>query len=358
MQQLLASLIDQVQAAARERRTLCIRGGGSKDFYGNAPQGEVLDPRAWAGIDSYEPDELVITARAGTSLVELESVLAGRQQMLAFEPPHFGSAATVGGCIAAGLAGPRRSATGVTYGGVRDALLGARLLDGRGRVLRFGGTVMKNVAGYDVARVLAGSMGILGVLLEVSLKVLPRPAMEATLRFEFTQDEALRHLNAWGGEPLPLSASCWREGALLLRLSGSAAAVQHAVHQLGGEPLAPDHAAAFWFKLREQCDEWFAGDTPLWRLSVPSTAPGLTLAGSQTIEWGGALRWLRSSMSAEVVRAQARDYGGHATLFRGGDRSLGVFTPLASGVMNIHQRLKEEFDPARIFNPGRMYAQL
>jgi glycolate oxidase FAD binding subunit len=358
MQDVLTRLIDQVQTAAAERRALCIRGGGSKDFYGNASSGEVLDPRGWTGIETYEPDELVVTVRAGTSLTELERVLAERQQMLAFEPPHFGAAATVGGCIAAGLAGPRRSATGVTYGGVRDALLGAQLLDGRGRVLRFGGTVMKNVAGYDVARVLAGSMGILGVLLEVSLKVLPRPAVETTLRFELAEAEALRQLNAWGGEPLPFSGSCWREGELLVRLSGSAAAVQHAVQRLGGEPLAPDVAAAVWFKLREHSDAWFAGDAPLWRLSVPSTAPSLTLPGSQTIEWGGALRWLRASLSAEVVRAQARDYGGHATLFRGGDRSAGVFTPLAHGVMSIHQRLKEEFDPARIFNPGRMYAQL
>jgi glycolate oxidase FAD binding subunit len=358
MQPVLASLIDQVQSAAAQRRALCIRAGGSKDFYGNAPRGAVLDPRAWTGIDSYEPDELVVTVRAGTSLAELESVLAGRQQMLAFEPPHFGVAATVGGCIATGLAGPRRSAAGVNYGGVRDAVLGARLLDGRGRVLRFGGTVMKNVAGYDVSRMLAGSLGILGVLLEVSLKVLPRPAVEATLRFEFKQDEALLHLNRWCGEPLPISASCWRESQLLLRLSGSAAAVTHAAQRLGGEQLVPDRAASFWINLREHSDAWFAGDTPLWRLSLPSTAPSLQLAGSQTIEWGGALRWLCSALPAEVVREQARNCGGHATLFRGGDRSAGVFTPLATGVMSIHQRLKDEFDPARIFNPGRMYAQL
>jgi glycolate oxidase FAD binding subunit len=357
----LDALIARVQAAASARQPLCIRAGGTKDFYGNAPAGELLDPRAWSGIESHEPSELVITVRAGTPLREVEEVLATHKQMLAFEPPHFGADATIGGCVAAGLSGPRRSSAGYTYGGVREAVLGARLLDGKGRLLRFGGTVIKNVAGYDVSRVLAGSLGMLGVILDVSLKVLPAPARESTLRFEMTEAQALEHLNLWGGRPLPISASCWREGSLWLRLSGSQAAVSQAALTLLRE--GPDaeqmdtQATPFWHSLREQLDPWFAGSDALWRVSVPSTAEPLAL-GEQCIEWGGALRWLRAALPAATIRERARALGGYATLFRGGDRSQGVFTPLSAPIAAIHQRLKDEFDPARIFNPGRMYQGL
>jgi glycolate oxidase FAD binding subunit len=283
----------------------------------------------------------------------VEAALAAQQQMLAFDPPHFGPAATIGGCIAAGLAGPRRSSAGFTYGGVREAVLGARLLDGRGRLLRFGGTVIKNVAGYDVSRVLAGSLGILGVIIDLSLKVLPCPEKETTLHFEMGETEALDKLNSWGGRPLPVSASCWRDEQLWLRLSGSGAAVDSAVRMLGGDTLEQSRAAAFWRGLREQDDAWFA-TVPLWRVSLPSVAEPLSLAGEQCIEWGGALRWLRTHLPVAIVRARAQALGGHATLFRGGERQ-GVFTPLAAPIAAIHRRLKDEFDPARIFNPGRMY---
>jgi glycolate oxidase FAD binding subunit len=358
MDAILADLVARVQAAAGARQSLCIRAGGTKDFYGNAPRGEPFDPRAWSGIESYEPSELVVTARSGTPLRELEAALAARQQMLAFEPPHFGDAATVGGCVAAGLSGPRRSSAGYTYGGVREAVLGACLLDGRGRLLRFGGTVIKNVAGYDVSRVLAGSLGILGVIIDVSLKVLPRPATEVTLRFDMGETQALDQLNLWGGRPLPISASCWRGGQLWLRLSGSGAAVNQAEIALGGESLDERDAAAFWHDLREQQDSWFKVAAPLWRICVPSTAEPLGLAGDQCIEWGGALRWTRTALPATAVRERANALGGHATLFRGGDRTQGVFTPLAAPIAAIHRRLKDEFDPARIFNPGRMYEDL
>jgi glycolate oxidase FAD binding subunit len=287
----------------------------------------------------------------------VEAALAAQGQMLAFEPPHFGAVATVGGCVAAGLAGPRRNAAGFASGGVRDAVLGARLLDGRGRLLRFGGTVMKNVAGYDVSRVLAGSLGILGLIVDVSLKVVPRPAVECTLQFELSEVRALESLNLWGGQPLPVSASCWRAGCLSLRLSGSGAAVRQASTTLGGQVLPAADALTLWRDLREQGDAWFAGAAPLWRLSLPSTAAPVALQGEQTIEWGGALRWLRSALPMQVVRERAAQLGGHATLFRGGDRTLGVFTPLSPALLAIHQRLKQEFDPAGIFNPGRMYAQ-
>ncbi|WP_137175498.1 glycolate oxidase subunit GlcE [Massilia sp. HP4] len=342
---------EQVRTAARERQPLRIRGGGSKDWYGGALQGDILDTREYAGIVDYEPTELVITARCGTPLAEIEALLAQHQQMLAFEPPHFGPNATVGGTVAAGLCGPRRATSGAT----RDFVLGARLLDGKGDVLSFGGKVMKNVAGYDVSRMLAGSLGTLGLLLEVSLKVLPRPFAETTLRFGMGEIEAIRRLNEWGGQPLPLSGSAWCDGLLALRLSGAEAAVDAAVRSLGGEVL-PD-AAAFWAGVREQRHAFFSGDDPLWRLSVPSTTGALVLGGEQMIEWGGSQRWLRAggdAATAQAIRRTAQACGGHATLFRGGDKGVGVFQPLAPALARIHARMKDAFDPARIYNPGRL----
>lgn len=345
-------LQQQVRAAAASGQALCIRGGGSKDWYGGTLAGAVLDTRAHAGIVDYEPTELVITARCGTPLAEIEAALAERNQMLAFEPPHFGAHATLGGVIASGLCGPRRA----TGGAARDFVLGATLLDGRGDVLAFGGRVMKNVAGYDVSRMLAGSLGTLGVLLEVSVKVLPRPFAETTLRFALDEIDALRSLNTWGGQPLPISASAWVDGELALRLSGAEAAVDAAVRDLGGEVMPA--ADAFWRAVREQRTAFFDGDGALWRLSVPSTTGALVLGGAQMIEWGGAQRWLRAdgdAGTAQAIRRTAQACGGHATLFRGGDKSAGVFQPLAPALARIHARMKDAFDPAHIFNPGRMY---
>jgi len=340
----------QVLQASAEKTPLRIRGGGTKDWYGGALQGEILDTRSHAGIVDYEPTELVITARCGTPLGEIEAVLAAQNQMLAFEPPHFGEGATFGGAIAAGLSGPRRA----NSGGVRDFVLGAHLMDGKGEVLKFGGQVMKNVAGYDVSRLLAGSMGTLGLMLELSVKVLPRATQEATLRFETSEIDAIRLLNTWGGQPLPLSGSCWHAGALMLRLSGARAAVEAAQRSLGGEVM-PD-SAAFWENLREQQHAFFEGDSPLWRLSVPSTSGAIVLGGEQLIEWGGAQRWLRAPADqADDIRRAVGAVGGHATLFRGGDKAAGVFQPLAPAVARIHERLKTAFDPSLIFNPGRMF---
>lgn len=357
MNHALDQLRDTIRAATASRTPLCIRAGGTKDFYGNTPQGSVVDPRSIAGIAAYEPTELVVTARAGTSLAELEQVLAENGQMLAFEPPHFGTGATVGGCIAAGLAGPRRASFGPTCGGVRDFVLGARLVNGRGELLTFGGTVMKNVAGYDVARLLAGSLGILGVIVEVSMKVLPRPVAQHTLRLEMSHTEATAQLNLWAGRPLPLSASAWHQGALYLRLAGASAAVTAACRQLGGENVDSTQADTLWTSIREQTHPFFAGGSPLWRMSVPSTAAPLLMNTPQFIEWNGALRWLRTDESAERLRECARQAGGHATLFRGGDRSTGVFTPLTAPLAAIHRRLKTQFDPAGIFNRGRLYPE-
>lgn len=354
----LAELRDRVRAAAAAREPLCIRGGGTKDFYGQPPAGEPLEMRGWHGIVGYEPTELVITARCGTPLAEVEAALAERGQMLAFEPPAFGAAATIGGVIAAGLSGPRRASAGAA----RDFVLGATLLDAAGRELRFGGQVMKNVAGYDVSRLACGSLGILGPILEVSLKVLPLPAAEASLRLPIDEAGALRAVNEWGGQPLPLSASAWCEGVLSLRLSGAAAAVEAAAARFerehGAARLDPAQARAYWAGVREQTDSFFDGAQPLWRLSLPATAPVVDLPGARMFEWGGALRWLRSDASAETVRAAVSRLGGTATLFRGGDRAAGVFHPLAPINAALQRRLKDAFDPARIFNPGRMYPDL
>jgi glycolate oxidase FAD binding subunit len=351
----MAALAGQIRAAADERAPLRIRAGGSKDFYGNPPRGAVLDPSAVRGIVSYEPSELALAARCGTPLAEVEALLDSHGQMLAFEPPHFGPSATIGGCVASGLAGPRRASAGYSHGGVRDFVLGAKLLDGRAQLLSFGGMVMKNVAGYDVARLLTGSLGVLGVLTEVALKVVPRPYAETTLRFAMSELDALRQLNAWGGRPLPISASAWCEQSLCVRLSGGGAAIEAAAAKLGGEMIEPRSAVQFWRALREHTAPFFAGDAPLWRVSVPSTAAPLGLEARELIEWGGALRWARSIRTADEIRARALALGGHATLFRGGDRTRGVFTPLAPGLDAIHRRLRAQFDPAGIFDAGRLY---
>jgi glycolate oxidase FAD binding subunit len=358
MTDVLDALAERVRAAAAKKAPLCIRAGGTKDFYGNTPRGEVFDPRGYTGIVDYEPTELVVTARSGTPLAELETLLETRGQMLAFEPPHFGAGATVGGCVAAGLAGPRRASFGATYGGVRDFLLGAKLVDGRGHLLSFGGTVMKNVAGYDVARALAGSLGILGIIVEASIKVLPKPVNEATRLLRLDEGAGLACVNEWSGQPLPVSATAWCGGELHVRLSGAEAAVRAAQARIGGDAVEPERAAAFWRGVREHAHPHFAANAPLWRVSVPSTAEPLRLDGAELIEWSGALRWLRSSAPATQIRARAAALGGHATLFRGGDRGVGAFTPLPGPLFAIHKRLKAEFDPSGIFNPGRMYEAL
>ena len=349
-----ATFAETIRAAAAGGRSLRIRGGGTKDFYGQALEGEILDTRSCTGIVAYDPTELVITARGGTPLAEVEAALAGKGQMLAFEPPHFGAGATLGGVVAAGLSGPRRAAAGA----VRDFVLGVRLMDGRGESLSFGGQVMKNVAGYDVSRLVAGSLGTLGVILEVSLKVLPVPIAEATLRFEMPEGRALETLNQWAGRPLPISATAYADGDLSVRVSGAAAAVREACAKLGGERIDDPETGRFWTGIREHTDPFFRGGEPLWRLSVPSVAPPLALEGQGLVEWGGSLRWLKSNAEARTIRDAATRAGGHATLFRGGDKSVGVFHPLAPAIAAIHRRLKAEFDPQQIFGRGRMYADL
>jgi len=351
----LNRLSEKVREASRSKAGLRLRGGGTKDFYGQALEGEVLDTRGHSGIVAYEPSELVITARCGTRLSELEAAMRERGQMLAFEPPHFAQfgpdGATLGGVVAAGLSGPGRHAAGA----LRDFVLGVKVMDGRGEVLTFGGQVMKNVAGYDVSRLMAGSLGTLGIILEVSLKALPLPVAEATLRLELPEDRAIEQLNRWGGKPLPISASTWNDGTLGIRISGARAAVAEGSKKIGGVRVEDDIASRFWSGVREQTDRFFRDNAPLWRISVPSTTPPLKLQGEQLIEWGGALRWFHSHADARTVREAATRAGGHATLFRGGDKAVGVFQPLAPALVKIHKQLKREFDPQGIFNRGRMY---
>jgi glycolate oxidase FAD binding subunit len=354
MQEIIDSLSQTIREAAAQKRSLCIRGGGTKDFYGGAIRGDRLSTAQYRGIIEHEPTELVITARAGTPLVEIEAALREKGQMLLFEPPHFGSGATLGGCIAAGLSGPRRPYSGA----VRDYVLGVRMLDGKGSDLRFGGQVMKNVAGYDVSRLMAGSLGTLGLLLEVSLKVLPIPPSETTLHLRRSETEAIAAMNEWAGKPLPITATAYRNGDLGVRLSGARSAVEAAVKMLDGNVVDPAQAAQFWTGIREQTDPFFAGDSPLWRLSVKPTTPPLGLIGGQLMEWSGALRWIRSNADAKIIRAAATRAGGHATLFRGGDKSTGVFQPLAPALMTLHRNLKFSLDPAGIFNSGRLYSDL
>ena len=356
MQAIAEQFRQAIVAASAAGTPLRLRGGGSKDWYGQQLAGDLLDTRGYTGIIDYEPTELVITARCGTPLAEIEAALAARNQMLAFEPPHFGPGATVGGTVACALSGPRRA----TAGAVRDFVLGAVLMDGHGERLAFGGQVMKNVAGYDVSRLLAGSLGTLGLILEVSLKVLPLPLREATLQFDCAEIAALRMMNDWAGKPLPISASCWHDGVLTLRLSGAEAAVTAAQATLGGSVVAPGEASVFWTALREQTHDFFAGAGSLWRLSLPPHASAVILKGRQLIEWGGAQRWLKldgdaDAAGAQRIRQTVAAAGGHATLFRGGDKAVGVFHPLAPAVALIHQRLARSFDPAGIFNPHRMY---
>jgi glycolate oxidase FAD binding subunit len=343
----LVEFQDRIRACAAGGKAIRPRGGGTKDFYGNALRGEILDTRAYAGIVSYEPTELVVTARCGTSLKELEEILTANGQMLPFEPPHFGEEATIGGCVGAGLSGPRRAAAGA----LRDFVLGAKLIDGRGEALSFGGQVMKNVAGYDVSRLLAGSLGTLGVIAEVSLKLAPLPQAQTTLRLEAPQARALELMNRWAGQPLPITATVWHEGKLAVRLSGSEAGVRAAAARIGGEPVD----FSLWTGIREHTDAFFSGPEPLWRLSVPSTMAPLALEGESLIEWGGGLRWLRSSEKAQTLRAALK--AGHATLFRAADKSAGCFAPLEPVLARVHRELKAAFDPAGIFSPGRLYPE-
>ncbi|MFJ4397924.1 glycolate oxidase subunit GlcE [Pseudomonas sp. NPDC089396] len=340
-------LLEQVNQALNLGTALRIQGGNSKAMLGRPVAGEIVDTRNHRGIVSYDPTELVLTARAGTPLLEIEAALHEAGQMLPCEPPHLGPEATLGGMVAAGLSGPRRP----WAGSVRDYVLGTRVITGHGKLLRFGGEVMKNVAGYDVSRLMAGSFGCLGLLTEVSLKVLPRPRQCLSLRLALDRHQALAELAEWGQQPLPISAACHDGEALYLRLEGGEGSVQSARQRLGGEVLD----SRFWSDLREQRLAFFDEPAPLWRLSLPTATAELDLPGQLLIDWGGAQRWLKSSAPAQQIREQVAKVGGHVTGYTPGDDSS---APLPAALMRYHRALKQQLDPQGLFNPGRLYPDL
>jgi glycolate oxidase FAD binding subunit len=348
MSDFIAQTAERVRDHAARKVPLRIRGGGTKDFLGAAPAGDPLETASYAGIVAYEPRELVLTVKAGTRIADIEATLAAEGQMLPFEPPRFGEAATIGGTVACNLSGPRRPYAGAA----RDFVLGARIVNGKGEDLSFGGRVIKNVAGYDVSRLMTGAFGTLGVLTELSFKVLPRPAAEASLAFEMDEATMIETVNRWAGQPLPLTATAWESGVLRVRLAGAASAVAAARAKLGGSDLP--EGPAYWQALREHSLPFFGAATPLWRLSVAQVASPLGLSMPQLVEWGGGQRWLAGEASIATMREAAEKARGHATRFRGGDRAGGTFHPLAPALAKIHRRLKDAFDPAGILNPGRL----
>ena len=344
----LDALRERIAAAQGARRALRLKGAGTKDFYGETLTGEVLELGAFSGIVDYEPSELVITARCGTALSEIEAALSARDQFLAFEPPAFGADPTIGGVIAAGLSGPRRAYAGAA----RDFVLGAKLLSADGALLRFGGRVMKNVAGFDVSRLLCGSLGTLGIITEISLKVLPRPRAEETLRLELPAAAAVESFNRWSAAGLAVSGAAWWQGGAWVRLSGSPPAVRAARERIGGERVETAGAQAWWQSLRHAQLPFFAGRV-IWRLSVPATTSPLPLPGDPLIDWGGALRWYADPPGEVAIREIASAAAGTALCWRG-PAPQGRFHPLTPALARLHRRLKERFDPQGIFNPGRL----
>ena len=371
------SFREQILSAAKNKTPLSIEGGGTKSWYGNPNNHAKLNTRIYSGILEYQPEELVITACAGTPLKEIEAILKEKNQVFAFEPPHFGENATFGGAIAAGLAGPGR----ITVGNFRDFVLGARILDGKGQDLSFGGKVMKNVAGYDVSRLIPGSLGTLALLLEASVKVLPKPAATATLRCQISQEKALKVLNEWAGQPLPLSASCWigsskgGDGELTFRLAGAAAAVKAAIPLMSSlvnaTELSGEVAEQFWNDLREQQLSGFnnlGADQTLYRLALPAACGPTSIPGAADdiiLEWHGQQRWIKGSgdeATFKAIKALVSSHGGHTTRFRQGanvDPANQRFTLLSEQAHSkaleaVQERLRSAFDPAGVFATKRL----
>ena len=348
-QDLVPALQAQIKESVANALPLQIFGNGSKAFYGNACEGEKLEVGGHSGIIDYDPAELVITLRAGCQLAAVEALLAEHNQMFAFEPPHFSEKASIGGIVATGLAGPRRAYAG----GVRDSVLGIKILDGRGEVLNFGGRVIKNVAGFDLSRLMVGAMGTLGVLLEVSLRVVPGFESEVTLGFEHeTAEQHIHWINELSGQPYPISASMWHAGKSLLRLSASEQGVNSAVRRLGGETQADN-----WVALKEHSHEFFTGRSRVSRISLPATSQ-FQLDAEQLIEWGGAQRWLVGEINTQVLRERLSHFQGSLCLFKGGDESESAFQLLEDPMLSLHRNIKSRFDPAGIFNRGRLYPGL
>lgn len=351
MTDLIKELLEQVTAARAANSTLNIRGGGSKDFLGREQSADAtIDVGEHTGIVSYEPVELVLTARTGTRLQDIEDTLAEHGQALAFEPPHFSEHATLGGTLACNQSGPSRP----WQGSVRDAVLGVRLINGYGEHLRFGGKVMKNVAGYDVSRAQAGALGTLGIITEISLKVLPKPNTTLTLVQELDATSAIQRMNEFAGNSQSLAGACWVNGMLYLRMAGDHSVVTRAAESWAGDVLDDDDS--FWYSIKEQTQPFFTGADPLWRFSIKPNAAHWRQDDEWLIDWGGAQRWLRGEFDFGTLEEEAFDANGQAGLFRGKQRTADVFATPSSAVKLLHQRLKKAFDPQGIFNPGRLYS--
>ena len=348
------ALLEQIKEAITEDRPVCIEGGGSKSFLGRETVGEPLSTAQHTGIIRYQPQELVLTVRSGTPLTEINQALAEQQQMLAFEPPAYGDQATIGGTVACGLSGPRRPYTG----SARDFVLGVTIINGKGETLRFGGEVMKNVAGYDVSRLMVGAYGTLGLILDISFKVLPKPPLDLTLIYECDQAEAISRMNQWAGRALPISATCHINQHLYVRLSGNETAVNAAYQVLGGTRFDTIESDSFWDDLREHRLSFFDPPHSLWRISVPTNTPPLNLAGSWLLEWNGGQRWLVTDAAPTQIREQVAAAGGHASQFRHHDAQSAVFHPLSAPLLQVHQHIKQAFDPLDIFNRQRMYLDI
>lgn len=346
-------LVATIVEARANGTALQIRGGNSKQhLLGRGCEGTTLNVSSHSGIVEYQPGELVVTARAGTPIVEIIEALQSEKQMLAFEPPQCGGKATLGGTLACNLSGPARPWSG----SIRDHVLGVELINGQAEKLNFGGTVMKNVAGYDVSRLQAGALGTLGVLTEISVKVMPRPEHSLTLRYEVPAAEVVAHMNRRAAEPKPLQGACWFDGQLYLRLAGASSAVTASAQQWGGEQLSLEEEP--WEALREWTLPFFAGEEPVWRMSLSATAPLDTNLGLTLIDWGGAQRWIRGEQNLAVLQSSAEKAGGHVVKFRGGDRSAEVRSIPSTVEQRLQKRVKAAFDPDNLLNPGRLYSWL
>ena len=348
--ELIQTLCASIQQANNSQQALQIQGGGSKRFYGNQISAKFLDVSDNIGIIEYEPSELFITARNGTLLTSIEATLEANNQMLPFEPPHFSSQATLGGTIACGLSGPRRPYAS----SMRDCILGTHIINGNGEHLEFGGKVMKNVAGYDASRLMCGAFGTLGVLTQISLKVIPKPQTQITVAIELNQSEALETMNAWVQTLLPISATYFCNDVLYVRIEGLDKTIRNVHQKMGGEILRDSQA--FWKDIKDHQAEFFQTQQPLWRVIIPNNTPPLSISGDSCLEWNGGLRWIKSDEETQYITNQCQVAKGHATLFKAKTKPNDCLASINPKLQSLHLNLKAAFDANRILNPGRMYS--